>query len=494
MSRFTKNPFQLCKTAIWFAVLSASTILIVPVYAVEKTNVSNYFVGNKAFASEGPPEKTPNHFNNAPQNDLMPSRSLSLPECYSKAAANNKEIALAASNLPIAQAGITIARAIPNPTYNLSYGFGPAWAYVIAGNNQQFGWNEEIQVAGKRTKKTDLARANYMQILFQVEAVRFNIHNRVRRAYTELTVASAYARLIKVQTNTAAELLDIAQKRYDAGKAPGSEVLQAKLNLMQFEIQANTAQARLIQDSAQLAFLLGETPNGEEIIDIGETDLYKLLAGKSGLVPDPDLQIPTLNKLIPVAWQQRTDLKAAVQQAYSDRKALTLAKSKRVPDPFVGFSYLFSTYKPYQYQYFTPQPNAQKVPYQPGYLVSVAEEMPIFYQYQGEINQAKATWLQQLKQNDQLRAQIAVDIVSAYEALLMNAENLRKCRQELLPAASQAGQLSRRSFELGKTDLSTVILSQQQYGQFAASYFDTSIAYQNAWADLEKAMGVTLNL
>ncbi len=87
-------------------------------------------------------------------------RKFSLSECFSKADQNNKEIALATSNLPIAQAAIVIAKAIPNPTYNMTYGFGPAWKYVIAGNNQQFGWNEEIQVAGRRSKKIGLARAN----------------------------------------------------------------------------------------------------------------------------------------------------------------------------------------------------------------------------------------------------------------------------------------------------------------------------------------------
>lgn len=283
-------------------------------------------------------------------------------------------------------------------------------------------------------------------------------------------------------------------KRFDAGKVPGSEALQAKLSLMQCETQFNAAQSRLVQDSAQLAFLLGETPASEEIIDVADFDLYKLLACKSGLIPDPELPIPPLAKLIPVAWQQRSDLKAAIQQAYANRKALTLAKSQRIPDPFIGFSYLFSSYRPYQVQYFTPQPNSHTVPYQPGYLISAVEELPIFYQYQGETNQANATWLQQLKQDDQLRSQIAMDIVCAYESLLMNAENLHKCKQDLLPAALKASQLSRRSYELGKTDLPTLILSQQQYGQLASSYFDTSIAYQNAWADLEKAMGVPLNL
>ena len=387
-----------------------------------------------------------------------------------------------------------IAKAIPNPTFNITYGFGPAWKYVIAGNNQIFGWNEEIQVAGRRSKKIGVARASYLQTAFEVEAVRFNVHNRIRRAYAELSIATAYNNLIHSQEHTFLKLLAIAQKRFEAGKAPGTEFMQAKLNYTQLETQRIQSQSRLVIDSAQLAFLLGDSPKKEEIILPDEINFYDLLSGKSNIVPAPDSGIPILEQLLPTAWQQRSDLKAAIQQAYVNRKALTLAKTQRIPDPFIGFNYLFSTYTPFQGQYYTPQPNQRTVPGQPGYMLTAATEMPIFYQYKGEVNQAKATWIQQLKQNDQIRAQAAADIVTAYEALVMNINNLHKFGRDLLPAALQAAQLARRGYELGQTDLATAILAQQQYGQMVSSYFDTGVAYQGAWADLEKAVGLPIRL
>jgi hypothetical protein len=47
---------------------------------------------------------------------------------------------------------------------------------------------------------------------------------------------------------------------------------------------------------------------------------------------------------------------------------------------------------------------------------------------------------------------------------------------------------------MGKTDLATAILAQQQYQQLLSTYFDTVSAYQVAWANLEKAAGVPLRL
>lgn len=475
----------------------------------------------------------------------IPHRSFSLKACFDKADADNKEILVATSTLSVSQAGIVIAKAIPNPTYSMVYGWGPAWKLVIAGNGEQLGWSEEIQVCGKRTKKTEVARANYLQTAFQIEAVRFDVHNRVRRAYAELVAAHAYADLVDTQRAIAAKLLDISQKRFDAGKAPGSEVMQAKLALMQFDTQKNQAWGRLVQDSAQVSSLMGEVPQHQETIDVEETGLFKLSAQKNTLLPDPGLAIPPITQLLPAAWRERNDLKVAIQNAYANKKALTLAKTQRIPNPTVGFQYFYSDYSPYQFGFVdpagvlpylqgiypnipqlqtsftnpnpsaslvknlyyqsivsgqgvnsgTPIPDIKKdrVPFQPGYLLSVQHETPIFYQYQGQIDQARATVVQQLRQNEQLRAQIAVDIVTAYESLQVARDNIKKFQQQTLPAAAQVAQLTRRGYELGKTDLATTILAQQQYQQLLSSYFDAVVAYQNAWADLEKAIGVPIN-
>ncbi len=131
---------------------------------------------------------------------------------------------------------------------------------------------------------------------------------------------------------------------------------------------------------------------------------------------------------------------------------------------------------------------------QPGYLVTYSQEAPIFNHHQGQVEQAQAILDQQLKQNELSKAQIASSIVIAYEALQVSKENIRRFQTNLLPAAMKAAQVGRRSYELGKTDLATAVLAQQQYQQLRSAYFDSIVAYQNAWADLEKAVGVPLKL
>jgi cobalt-zinc-cadmium efflux system outer membrane protein len=421
--------------------------------------------------------------------EVYPRRRLGLKESFDKANNYNKEILVSEASLPIAQAGITIAGAIPNPIFNSTYGFGPAWEYIAAGNNQQVGWSEELQVLGKRTKKIAVAKAQRGQAQLQIQAVRFSVHNRLRRAYAELAAAAAYSDLVEDQRLVAVKLVDIATKRYDAGKAPGSEVLQAKLAVLQFDTLRNLAKGRLVQDSAQLSQLLGETPYHQEIINADVNSLFALSAANTVVVPGVSRGVPALENLLPAAWNERKDLKVAIQQAYVDYRAHGLAKTFWLPDPSVGFNFLYSTYKKLQPLYIP-----YNAPFQPGFQLEVSHETPIFYHYQGERNQAKATWLQQLKQTDLLTSQIAASAVSSYEELVTTIENIKKFQDKLLPAASQVAQLSRRSYQLGKSDLATAMLAQQQYQQVRSNYFDAVVAYQNAWADLETAVGVPLKI
>jgi outer membrane protein, heavy metal efflux system len=421
---------------------------------------------------------------------VTPERTVSLKASFDKAIDSNKEIIAARYNLPVAEAAVRIASAIPNPRFNLLYGFGPAFTIIVAGNPQQFGWQQQIQTAGKRTKQINAAKANYRAAEFQIAALFFDVHNRVRRAYAQQASAEAYAELIESQRKVALELVHVAERRFDAGKAARSEVLQAQLGVLQFDTQRIQAQGRLQQAATALSLIIGETPDRVEVIDVDDDGIFKLSTEKTDLVPPPDRTLPTLPSLLAVAYSERQDLKLGVQQAYADRKVLTLTRAQRIPDLFVDSGYQFSTFKRHQpFGLFDGT-----VHNQPGAYLNFNIELPVYYQHQGETTQAKAVWMQDYDQIEQLNWQIGTDIVTAYESVSVARANIAKFQKELIPAAAQVAKLARRGYEVGKRDLASAILAKQQYQQTLSAYFDAVVAYQNGWADLEKAVGVPLQL
>ncbi len=424
------------------------------------------------------------------QSSPSSARILSLRASFDRAVENNKEVIAAKYNLPVSQAGIQIASAIPNPRFSLLYGFGPAFTVILAGNPQQFGWQQDIQTAGKRSKNINLARANYRTAQLQVAAVLFDVHNRVRRAYAELAAAEAYQDLIEAERKIALALMSTAAHRYEAGKAARSETLQAELGVLQFDTQRNQAQARLQRASVALSAIIGEVPRRVEVIDVDDNGIFKISAESTDLVPPPNRPLPLLEKLLPPAYAERPDLMVALQQAFADRRALTVAKAQRIPDLFIDSGYQFTTLKKQQPYNLFPG----RVHNQPGVYLNVNSELPIYYQHQGEVSQAKATWLQDFDQIDQLKAQIATDIVTSYEAVSVARANIAKFQKELIPAAAEVARIARRSYQVGKTGLAAAIIAKQQYQQVLSSYFDAVVTYQNSWADLEKATGAPLQL
>jgi cobalt-zinc-cadmium efflux system outer membrane protein len=425
-----------------------------------------------------------------PAGSAAPLRTISMPEAFDKAAENNKQVIAAKYNLPIAKAAITIAGAIPNPQFTFLYGFGPAFKIILAGNPQQYGFMEQIQTAGKRTKQLNVARANYRLAELQLNSTVFNVHNTVRRAYAELAAAEAYADLIEAQRKVALELAHTAEKRFQAGKVPKSEFLQAQLGVMQLDIQRNQAKCRLEQATSALSMLIGEIPTHVEVIDVDDNGVFKLCAKHTDLVPQPTMALPALSQLMELAYKQRADYKVTVQQAFSDRRALSLARSQRISNVNVDCGYQFTTFtrmQPYNLYPFL-------VPHSPGCYLNLSAELPAFYQYQGETNQAKAAWLQDFEQIDQFTWQMSSDIVTAYESVTVAKANIVKFQKDLIPAASEVSRLALRRYQVGKGDLASAMLAKQQYQQILSSYFDAVSSYQTAWADLEQAVGVSLKL
>jgi cobalt-zinc-cadmium efflux system outer membrane protein len=416
------------------------------------------------------------------------TRTFSLSACFDKADRDNKDLVVARKNLAIAEAGIKIAGALPNPLIQLQTGFGPSFTDLFTGQTQQIFFTQQLLTAGKRSKKIAVARAFYDLTVLQLEALRFDVHNRVRRAYAEQAAAEAYAALIQAQREVGIKLATIAKNRFNAGKASKSEALQADLNVMQFDTQRNQAQGRLQQASAALALVTGERPEHIEVIDVNDNGLFKLSSEKTEIVPSPNAPLPTLDELLTTAYGSRIDLQALRQQVFVNRRALSVARAQRIPNLFVGAGLTFSTFGKGQPVGLTPQSNWLGN----GFFLNVSAETPIFYQYQGEIAQAVANLRNSERQVDLLKLQISTALVIAYNSVKVARANIFVFQKDLLPLAAQVSKLARRGYEVGATDLATAIMAQQQYQQTLSNYFDAVVAYQNASADLERAVGIPL--
>lgn len=175
-----------------------------------------------------------------------------MKDSFDQSEKNNPEILKAKQDVSLAEAGIISAGAMPNPQLATQLGFGPAWTKTIAGNTQQVGINQIVETGGKRAARLQLARSQKTTAKLQLDSLRFDLRTRIRRVYAELAAAQAFVRVIEDHRALTARLVEIAIERFKAGSAPEAEIIQARLNLNQYDAQRNSAQGRIRQAQIQL--------------------------------------------------------------------------------------------------------------------------------------------------------------------------------------------------------------------------------------------------
>ncbi len=166
---------------------------------------------------------------------------------------------MAKHNLDISRAASRLQEQFRILNFKCRPGFGDSFLYLFTGQTQQAFLTEQLQTAGKRSKKIAVAKQTYKISDSQLNALRFDVHNRVRRAYCELAAAEAYDLLIQRQRKVASDLLAIAKSKALVSK-DDSDVLQARLNVDQFDPLLNQVEGRLQQASTNLSLLLGDKP------------------------------------------------------------------------------------------------------------------------------------------------------------------------------------------------------------------------------------------
>ncbi|MDF5726830.1 MAG: TolC family protein [Rhizonema sp. PD38] len=407
---------------------------------------------------------------------------LSLSEAFKRADEKNPVLLAAHRNLDISAAGITIAGVRPNPQLAFQCGFGKV--YTVGANPEQVGITQNFEMGGKRSKRISLAKSQYQLTFLQYNSARFDLHGQVRRAYAELAAAEASFRSQQEQIELLERLVYIARKRFEAGAAPEAELLQAQLVLNQTEPQLRQALLRIQEARIQLNALMGDNPN--QNVEIDDPGIFNVVTKavkvvkKTELVPTPDVRLPTINELLARAYEERLDLKAAQQQTAVAQRQLRLAKAQRIPDLQLSGGYLFTTVDP-------PMKNTN------GVYFGAAVNLPIFYNQQGEVAQAKASLDQSQQQENVVQSQIAVDVRAAYQSLLIARETIRKYQSRLLPDSREVLGLAQESYQVGKTNLASAIAVEQADQQNRSAYVDAVTAYQSAYADLEKAVGNQLS-
>ena len=198
------------------------------------------------------------------------------------------------------------------------------------------------------------------------------------------------------------------------------------------------------------------------------------------LAPSPSNPLPSLDKLQDIALSKRFDLKVSKDQIESAKESLILAKRMRIPDLNLGVGYSYVSAD------MNGTGNNQLMQ---GVYIMPSITLPLYNNYGEEIKKSKIVLEQFQLQNDSLIKKVLINLQRDYEQLQTSLDNLILYKNKLLADSSDVVKMSQRRYEIGKTDLSSVILSQQEYQSVMNGYVNALISYYTAWEQVLNDVG-----
>ena len=409
------------------------------------------------------------------------NQTLSIDEVLSIFYQRNLDLIAAQYNIDQSFAEAVIAAAIPNPTVNIQIGElsnnnlnkGSSATgcnhnnNVSCGASEYYSFSQLIEVAGKRGLRIQSSG-------FATEAAESDFRDAVR-IFSNL-VRHAYYQLLQMQKNRwlAQEIVDhydiisnANRLRLKSGDISESDFLRVKMEAMRSQSDLDNAQTAVEKAQADLAVIL-RWP--DKSLQLEAKEQWPEVKNIGQNLPKEEL--------ISKALLQRPDLQSDKLRADQADKELELARRLKYPDVTVTAGYARD-----------PSNNALNSGF-----VGVSVPLPLFYQYEGQSDKAAVNLNQSRLAAEQTELGIRNDVVSTLAAWNSANKIAIRFKDGLLDDALAVRNSSELAYNKGATSVLDFIEAQRSYKNVMHDYYAAEINRANAYYDLEKSLGVELDI
>lgn len=396
--------------------------------------------------------------------DVSNYEKISLPAAIDYALTHNLDIQGNRINVDIAKNDIKTANRLKNPSIISYFNLGKA----ATDNPNYVGPVFPIEI-NKRGSRKNLAKSKMELTKGNVALAELNLRLDVRQAYVDLVAAKSTLKILNDQKMLLQQLLDVAQKKYNAGAVPEMDVIQAKMTLNQLLIQVNSANTVVYVARYNFNSLLNSTNYDAKEDYLPEQNDFIFL-----LTPKPADKMLGFKELSDLASQKRLDLKNAQKDIEVAQKNLTVTIKQRIPDIELGGGYLFV---PEQY-------STSNTLSQGAYVMGNITNIPLLYQYTPEIKNARLQVEQKQLAYESLRRQAFMTLHSVYDEFITAQDNLNYYNDILLSESNQFLKMAQRSYQVGKSSITDLIFIEQSYKNIIMGYNKALADYYNAWVNV----------
>jgi len=379
-------------------------------------------------------------------------------EAIKQALSRNPTLAVARAQVAQAQARVTQAFALPEPSFGVSV-VGQTGAFrPYSGNEKDFSLGITIPFPTKIVLQGQAAKGELGSTDEAYSLQRQLVVFQTNQAYDSLLVSLKHRQDLEEARKLTQDFLDKTQARYNAGTVAKLDVIKAQVGVAQAENDLIANERGVANARAGLNRMLGRV--------LGAS----IEAADSLTIPSAP---PEFEELEALAMQRRPELRGLVAEQAGARASQKLAQHYLLPDVDLSVTRSQLNGEPFEYE------------------TGIGFSLPIFFwQHQkGEVAEARYRANELDAQYRDMAAQVGEDLRNAYATASTSLRQAIYLRDQLVPSAREAYRIASTSYTLGGSSALEVIDAQRTLLDAQTQYAAALAAANDAIADLERATG-----
>lgn len=401
--------------------------------------------------------------------------SLSINQAMDETLMKSPRAASIRLELGIAKSTRIRATELPNPSFIVDNGYKAEFTY-------RYGVSVPIEPPWKLVLRLVAAKKQIGLADLQIAKGLWFLRGDIRRSYTEALLAQERYETANELCQLYEQLLAMAKVRFDVGDVAELDVQRAELAVERTRINRDLMLNKVVRAKQGLAVLLGRSYDAA--FDVPRLPLFKLKAEKLDYLPDLESTLPELPQLLSKAFQNRLEIKIVDQSIRLNGANLKLAYGNIMPNPTIGIGSSVVNGPPVEV-------DANNRNNFHGFFFQTNAPLPIFNFNQGDISLFRARIKQLHGELETQKNIVEQEVVQAFRAVQMQRERIQQLQDKTLERSKKVAQMSQKSYEIGQSDMASVLVAQQSNLDIRYEYLDAVYAYEIAYTDLEQAIGST---
>lgn len=381
--------------------------------------------------------------------------TMTLADALQRAIAAEPRLRLNATRAEAAEGQIEQAGLRPNPVIGVEaenfFGTGPLSG--AQGLEITIGISQVIETAGKRARRTELARSERVLVDWDRHTILAELEASMRAAFVEVLLAQQRLQLREEQLSLAERSAAETSRLVEAARSPEVERTRAQLAVREHAFAVQQAARRLATAKSVLASFWG-----------GAGEAGFSVVGRVRLDPELPSFSELEARLADTAALARSSAQERVREAALD---LEMARAKPDVEVFAGT------------RYFNERDGDV------AFLVGVEVPWTLFDLNQGNIRTARAELKAVSDERDAIHRERVIELNRAYEQAQSAQAEAREIQSQLVPAAEATLRATEEGYQRGQFNQLSVLESRSALFGVREAYLDALQRYSTAQADIE---------